>query len=153
MSTGKRIRAGHVIEIGVPGGTAYAQYVGEHPSLGGTLLLDPTVQAEPLPDTSRFDGTRGYYVFYPVRAAVRAGLVTVHSAAPLGDAAVPERLRRAGARSPDGRVLTWVVVDRSGQSVFERLEDEQRMLPIGAIWNHEMLVHRIAEGWRPEREG
>lgn len=147
------IQGGDVIEIRVPGGTAYAQYVGEHPSLGGTLLLDPTVQAEPLLDTSRFDGSTGYYVFYPVRAAVRAGLVTVRAPAPLENATVPERLRRAGVRSPDGRVLTWIVLDRSGLSVFERLEDGQRTLPIGAIWNHEMLVHRIAEGWTPEREG
>jgi len=37
--------------------------------------------------------------------------------------------------------------------VKSTLSEEERRLPIAAIWNHEFLVQRVSEGWRPEMEG
>jgi hypothetical protein len=34
----------------------------------------------------------------------------------------------------------------------EKLSVEEALLPIVAIWNHEMLLHRVAQGWRPEKD-
>jgi hypothetical protein len=51
-------------------------------------------------------------------------------------------------------VKTWIVEGRStGEVTKHVLSEEERLLPIAAIWNHEFLVQRVATGWRPEKEG
>ena len=60
-------------------------------------------------------------------------------------------MRRAGARSTS-RVETWLIDDESGTAVKTTLSDDERYLPIAALWNHEILVHRLRDHWRPEQE-
>lgn len=141
------------MEVAIPGGKVYAQYVGEHPSLGGTLLLDPQIHPADA-NASAFDTTRAYYAFYPVRAALKAGLISIAGTASLDGRSVPRTLRRAGARAREGQVLTWIIVrDQTPQRVVEELDDSDRMLPIGWIWSHDSLIQAVLEGWRPEAEG
>jgi hypothetical protein len=51
------------------------------------------------------------------------------------------------------RVTTWIIVDECGEVLKRTLSDEDLLLPIESIWNHEYLIGRIKEGWRPEHEG
>jgi hypothetical protein len=62
------------------------------------------------------------------------------------------RLRRPGARSV-GRIDTWVIEDGTHEVVKKALTDEELKLPIAAIWNHEILIQRVREGWNPLQEG
>jgi hypothetical protein len=49
-------------------------------------------------------------------------------------------------------VVTWIVIDGNAELLRDKLNAEERRLPIAVIWNHELLVQRLAEGWRPEEE-
>jgi len=92
---------------------------------------------------------RGYLTFYPAKAAIVQKLATIVGYLQAPD--LPKRLRRAGVRSGCA-VETWVIEDASGEVVKRELSDQERQLPIAAIWNHEFLVQRVSEGWRPEFE-
>jgi hypothetical protein len=145
----KRPKPGDVLELATPDGLIYLHYLGKHPEYGDGVAVSPTRQARrvtPSPDLFR----AGYVTFYPVLAAVSQGLVTVigHLASP----GLPKRLRRPGARS-GRRVETWIIEDDFGEIVKRQLSEEEQALPIAAIWNHELLIQRVAEGWRPEMEG
>lgn len=128
---------------------AYLQYIGKHREYGDTIRVSQSLKEPCVPVTEELF-SRGYFAFYPVITALNQGLVEVvaHVPAPRP----PERLRRAGVRS-NGDVKTWIVEDGAQEIVKARLSDEELNLPIAAIWNHEMLVQRVREGWSPSREG
>lgn len=89
-------------------------------------------------------------LFYPFSAAVSRGMVRVIGSMPSPE--LPARLRRAGIRS-GGKIETWIVQDEDNvETVRRTLTDEERHLPIAAIWNHELLLKRVREGWRPEHK-
>lgn len=74
------------------------------------------------PDISSDLFNSAYFTFYPATAALTNQLVSV--VGNVGTPSIPSRLRRAGAR--EGRLVK--------------------------TWNHELLLQRISEGWRPEME-
>ena len=144
----KRATPGHVLEFVVDDSRGYAQYLGRHPQYGDGILVRPTPVAErPSLTADLFAG--GYVTFYPASAAVAHGLVEVIGALPYKG--LPHRFRRAGARE-GGKILTWIIEDSHGEIVRQELAAEERRLPIAAIWNHEMLLHRVSKHWRPEDE-
>lgn len=145
----RRAKVGDVLELDAGNRFAYLHYIGKHPEYGDAVLVNPRFQERQTPVTAEtFSGA--YVAFYPVSAAVRQGLVDV--VANLLPPAVPNRLRRAGART--GRhVDTWIIEDGHQEVVKDKLSDEELRLPIAAIWNHELLIQRIAGGWTPIQEG
>lgn len=145
----KRVKAGDVLELKAGDRFAYLHYIGKHPEYGDAVLVNPRLRERQASVTGEnFSG--GYVAFYPVTAAVAQGLVDVVAHLPPPN--LPERLRRAGARS-GRRVDTWIIEDGSREVVKAKLSEEELRLPIAAIWNHELLVQRIAEGWNPTQEG
>ncbi len=58
----------------------------------------------------------------------------------------------ASTAAPPPAPRAWLIVDGEHEVLTRELTPEQRLLPIGAVWNHELLVGRLAEGWRPEME-
>lgn len=145
----KRLRPGDVLEVRLPEGLGYVLYLGTHPEYGdGIAVSSAVVTQRPSLTQGFFD--EGYVTFYPARAALAQDLVTVVGRLPAP--ALPRALRRPGVRT--GRTVeTWIIEDESGETVKRTLGAQERLIPIAAIWNHELLVHRIAEGWRPEQEG
>src|SRR5688572_8419400 len=102
----KRVKLGDVFEVDVRGRFAHLQYLGKHPIYGDVIFVSSDLKVGPAPvSAERFE--KGYVAFYPVRASVAAGLVEVKGALPPA-AEVPQRLRRAGARSGK-RVDTWII--------------------------------------------
>jgi hypothetical protein len=144
-----RPKPGDLLDFEVPGGIALAVYVGRHRDCGDAISVWPKV----FPQRPRLDALEpkdAYVTFYPARAAQRAGLVhVVGSAVP---PPMPGVLRRAGARAGT-RVETWVIERESGDVVRGVLSDDERRLPIAALWNHEFLVARVVSGWQPTDEG
>jgi hypothetical protein len=149
----KRAKVGDILEVRVPGGLAYLQYIAKHARYGEMILVSsPRHRVRPQATTRLFDGA--YVTFYPVGAAVRHGLVDIVGHAPISAGTPPTRFRRTGARPRDGGpVETWVIEDESGETVRTSLSDEERSLPIVRLLNHEALIHYIVTGWRPEVEG
>lgn len=145
----KRVKVGDVLELEAGQRFAYLHYIGKHPEYGDAVLVNPQFQ-ERQPSVTADIFSDAYVAFYPVMAAVSQGLIDIVGHLP--PPRLPTRIRRAGARS--GRhVDTWVIEDGSREVVMAKLSDEDLRLPIAAIWNHELLVERIAEGWTPAQEG
>lgn len=144
---GTRVELGDILAIDVEGNNVMVQYVGKHQDYGDTIWVfdDGVLLSEAIANKS----SAGYYAFYPVRRAVGEKLVTVIGSAPMALRGVPRRLRRAGARAADGRILTWVIEDGPQVQVKESLNASERSLPIGAIWSHSIFVQRLAERWKP----
>jgi hypothetical protein len=144
----KRARPGDVLEVQLQNGNGYLQYLGAHPEYGDAIAVCPAIlPRRPVVTTSLFD--ESYVTFYPARTAVAQGLVAVLGNLPAFP--VPIVLRRPGARL-GRKVETWVIEGRTGETVKQVLDVAERRIPIAAIWNHNLLVQRIGEGWRPEQE-
>jgi hypothetical protein len=144
----KRTKSGDVLELEVPSGFAYLHYLGKHPEYGDAMLVSPQFQERRVTVTADIF-LDAYVAFYPVTAAVSQGLL--HIVGHLRPPVLPSRLRRAGARS-GRRVDTWVIEGGSREVVKSTLSDDELRLPIASIWNHELLLQRIAEGWTPVQE-
>ena len=141
-----RIKVGDVLQFRIGNCFAYLHYIGRHPEYGDAVLVAPHMHQLPVSLTSAIF-VDSYVAFYPAATAVSQGLVEVVSH--LDPPHIPKRLRRAGARS--GRNIdTWIIEDGDREVVKVSLSEEDLQLPIAAIWNHELLVQRIVEGWKPQ---
>jgi hypothetical protein len=146
----KRAKTGDVLALRAPDGEVYVHYLGKHVEYGDGIAVCPAVQRRGVavtPDLFQ----NAYVTFYPATAAVARGMAEVVGSLP--SPGLPRRFRRPGARS--GRLVkTWILEDAAGAIlVKELLSEEDLHLPIAVIWNHEFLLQRVAEGWRPEMEG
>lgn len=155
IDTRKRTKLGDVIEIQTSLGLSYIQYVGKHPEYGDAVrVLPQCYQQRPIDFTQLMKTTACYMAFYSANAAVAAGFAEVVAALDVPEGVeVPRHLRRAGARSRDQRILSWIIEGNGQETVHKELSDAQKRLPIAAIWDHELLVQRIEEKWSPEQEG
>lgn len=150
----KKARVGDVLEVQVPAGFAYVQYLGKHPGYGDVIRVLPGVHAEQVTDFSALVAAEGYCTFYPATAFVARGFTRVVHSGPLpAGVGVPTTWRRVGARAPSGEIRTWVIEAPGEQIVRKELTDSERQLPIAAIWDHEYLVQSLSEGWSPAQEG
>jgi|SRR5450432_589274 hypothetical protein len=144
-----KLKSGDVLRVSASGGSIYLQYLGKHSEYGDAVAVCPAVQAPATavtPDLFR----DAYVTFYPAGAAFARGMVEVEGHLP--SPGIPRRMRRAGARA-GRRVETWVLEDAAGADEVRReLSEEERHLSIAAIWNHELLLQRVTQGWRPETE-
>lgn len=145
----KRAKPGDVLEVTAADGVIYTHYLGKHPEYGDAVAVCPTKHLKRVPVSPNLFHS-GYVTFYPAVAAVNRGLAAVVGHLP--SPGLPKRVRRPGARS-GRKVETWIIEDDSRETVKDRLSDEDRELPIAVIWNHELLVQRVSEGWRPDMEG
>jgi hypothetical protein len=148
-----RARPGDLLEVRTSRGLAYLRYTARHSDFGDTVRVLPGFHDTRPHAWTGMDEQTGYFAFYPVGAAVRQGLLEVVGNHPLPDGLkLPAVLRRPGARSRDGRVLGWLVCTGTEEVLKSELSSEERQLPIGVIWNHELLLLRLATEWHPARE-
>ena len=147
--TAKRTKIGDVLEVVTPDGLIYLHYIGKHAEYGDGVAVCPVKQPGRVAvSAALFQDS--YVTFYPASAAVARGLASVVGSLPTKG--LPSRMRRAGARR-GRKVLNWIIEGGSKEVLKEKLSDEERKLPIAAIWNHEFLIGRVSDGWRPEMEG
>lgn len=149
MARHETLSSGSVLRARTPAGDVHVLYLGTHPVYGdGVLVARGLARVDASVDDGRFSD--GYVAFYPARDAVRQRLVEV--VAQLAPRGLPSRLRRPGARR--GReISTWILEDGDAETVRRELSDDERRLPIAAVWNHALLVQRVTEGWDPTAEG
>jgi hypothetical protein len=142
----KRAKPGEVFRVDTSGGFIYLQFLGRHPEYGDAVLVCPKkMRREPLELHAIFNSA--YAVFYPISAAIKQGLVRRVGFFPTPG--IPTRWRRPGAWVRD-RIETWIIEDESAGEILRReLTEDERRLPIAEIWNHEMLIQRVSEGWQP----
>jgi hypothetical protein len=144
----KRLTIGDVLAVQAGDRLAYVQYIGSHPEYGDAILVSPMLHERAVPVTSDLFAD-GYVTFYPAKAAANQRLVELIDNLP--SPPLPDRLRRAGKRS-GGRVDTWIIEDSKRETAKSRFSNDERKLPIAAIWNHALLVQRLVERWDPTLE-
>ncbi len=145
----KRAKPGDVLAVSTLDGVIYLQYLGRHAEYGDGVAVCPRIIQTPgaaiTPELFR----DAYVTFYPAAAGVRRELADVVGHLP--SPGLPRRWRRPGARV-GLKIVTWILEDSCGEELKRQLSEEERHLPIAAIWNHELLIQRVVEGWRPEME-
>lgn len=145
----RRLRPGDVLEVCVSNGFAYVVYVGKHADYGDAVSVHPATYAT-RPSLTEALSEENYVTFYPAGAAVAQDLASVVGR--LTAPPMPPVFRRAGVRSGSA-VETWVIESESGEALRHELTEEERRLPIAAIWNHALLVERISARWNPVTAG
>ncbi len=155
-ATRKKARFGDVFEVRTPQGLAYLQYTSKHPEYSDTVRILPGLfKTRPSPDElAALTTQEGYFTFYLVSLAVRHGLVELIGNYPIpAGLEAPSKLLRAGFRTSEGKALAWFLWDGTHETLLKReLTPEEQRISLAQMWNHEFLVHRLAEQWRPEHE-
>lgn len=148
----QKVRIGDVLEIRTPRGLAYAQYTHQNAKFGGLIRVLPGFyQERPVDLGPLVGGPSAFVVFYPVRAAVSQGVVSVVENRPVPEHAHDFPLFRSGTPDPiTKKVGTWWFWDGEESWPVGTLTDEQRKMPIRMIVNHTGLVDLIAAEWKPQ---
>lgn len=146
----RRVRPGSILEIVTSRGLRYLQYIGRHSRYGDVIaVLGGWFDERPC-DVQTLALHKLYYTFYPARLSVRSKATEVVGYAPLGPAeTIPHRLRREGAISNDGQVLTWIISDGNSEYVTRELTADEEALTIASLWNHEYLKEQLEMEWVP----
>lgn len=161
-SRGKTPRIGDVIEVDTANGRAYAQYCYEdagRTGLGALLRVLPGFfTARPASFTELVAMPERYFVYFPVRAAVRSGEVSIVGHEPVPEWARDAPLMRWGLPMPDKtggrpRVHVWWLM-RGNERLeppipAEDLSVEQERLSLREQVNYPALVSRLEAGWEP----
>jgi hypothetical protein len=151
---GSKLRVGDLLEILIGEALAYVAYIGRHVEYGDAIWVIPrTFEQRPADLADIFERT-GYLTFYPAKSALSHKLVEIAGALSIKQIPeVPRHLRRAGARARTGEILAWIVEKDGVDTLRKQLSEDEKLLPIAAIWNHEFLLERIVEGWTPKMVG
>jgi hypothetical protein len=145
----RRASPGDVLTFISGGKRAFLQYLGRHPEYGDAVAVCPGFR--PLKSRATVKDIEDSYVtFYPVQAAIRAGLVEIVYRLPA--AGMPSRIRRPGIRSSKDGTFSWFIKTGDSECRVRELTKEDRKLPIAEIVNHEYLIERIRAKWRPETD-
>jgi hypothetical protein len=149
-----RAKLGDIVEIPTPSGLAYAQYTHKHSMYGALLrVFSGTHPTRPTDLNSVLAGDVQFMCFFPLQAAIEAGIVQVagNASLPVGAAKLP--VFRAGVMNPATRkVGVWWLWDGEREWRVGSLTPEERYYPIRGVWNDALLVERIVSGWRPEND-
>lgn len=146
-----KIRIGDIVEIPTNKGLSYAQYVLKKEKWGALLRILPSFFDARPNDFSKIVHEKECFVtFFPLQAAISREIFEV-----VGNAEIPAHaltfplFRAAGFIDREGKVLDWWLWDGEREWRVEKLSEEQRNLPIRAVWNDTLLIERIEEGWKP----
>ena len=142
---------GDVVEIPTKKGLAYAQYTHKNAQWGALIRVLPGFHAARPPDLGPVvAGPERFVTFFPLQQAINRGIFEIVGQAEVPPAARPFPLFRvAGFVDREGRVHDWYLWDGGQDRKIGKLTDEQRKLPILAVWNDTWLVEAIEEGWTP----
>lgn len=144
-----RLLGGEILEVPIGARFGYVQFLGNHPEHGDTILVNPALHDRQAHFPAGFF-SKGYVTFFPATLEVtqRRAEVVAQSSPP----GVPKRYRRPSAVASDGKAEGWVIEGGWRNVIKRELTDEERSIPIAAVWTREKLSAQIAKGWTPEIE-
>lgn len=147
----RRARIGDVFEIQTSIGLAYVQYTHHRDDWGALIRVLPGLfQQRPAALGDLVSKREAFVTFFPLQAAVSKGIVELVGTEPIPASSREFPLfRAAGFVDRQGRVLDWLLWDGQREWKIGSLTEEQRVLPIRAVWNDTLLRERIEEGWTP----
>jgi hypothetical protein len=146
----RRIKLGDVFEIITPKGSAFFQYTHQNKQMGALIrILEGIWARKPENIGEAVNGRHTFQVFFPLQAAANLGVVTF-----IGNYPIPAHakefpiFRYAGIGNASGEI-PWALWDGE-KWWWVQLTEEIRKLPLKAIVNDTMLIHKIVNGWLPE---
>jgi hypothetical protein len=152
--SGKRPRIGDIVEIATSKGFAYALYSHEHtkePRMGSLLRVLPGFYAiRPKRFSELIEHREQFSVFFPLRAALRQGIVRIVGHEELPDWAARFPVFRSGLPDRHGKIHDWWLWDGENEWRVGALTPEMRSFPKRGIVNDTRLVEMIEGGYRPE---
>lgn len=148
------IKTGDVFSIKTGKGLAYFQYVKKVAPMGTLIRVLPGTYAAEQPDLPALvSQVTNFWVFFPVAAALKQGIVQNVTNNPVPEHSQRTPTFRTGVVDPStGKVGTWWLWDGEREWKAGSLSGEQRKLPIRGAWNDVLLVERIEAGWLPEND-
>lgn len=149
-----RLETGDVIEIRTRLGFSYAQYTHDIRQYGALIRVFEHTYPERPGDIGQVVGDKvRFSVFFPLKAAVGAGIFSVVGNIPVREELQAFPVFRAGVVDPaTGKVATWWLWDGKAEQKLGKLTEDQKKLPIRGVWNDTLLIERIESGWTPERD-
>jgi hypothetical protein len=150
----KRPSPGDVIEIPIPNGFSYAQYIHLHavpPKYGALLRVLPGTFDHQLSDFKKLVLLReSFLAFFPLGAACRRGIVRVVSKEPIPYWSQKFPTFRTGIANKDGKVRKWFIWDGKTERAAGTLTDREKGYPyLTGVWNDTLLIERISSRWLP----
>lgn len=149
----KRAKIGDVIEIAVPKGFAYAQFIAKTKYSDLIRVLDE-IHKQPVTDFEELvEKKEKFLIFFPFTVAVWRGIFPVVS-----NQKVPSRFdkfplfRCRGRVQANGKALDWWLWDGEKTWFIDQLKSKQKKLPIRQTVNEKMLIRFINDGWTPEKD-
>jgi len=144
------LAVGDILEVACEGGMAYVSYAGKHSWLGDAIWVVSELFPTPQSDWGNVFARDGYFTFYAVDAGLRHKHMRRVGYALEAMRPIPEMVRTAVNKENDV-VTSWLITD--GVKRIPRrdadLSADERLLPIGAIWNFKLLCERLTSRWKP----
>lgn len=145
------LKIGDVLEVKTSKGFAYIQYTHEDPVCGEIVrVLEGTFI-----DTQHTDQLcilvqkpHAFIAIIPLAAAVRKKIFKVVARCDIPDFAS----QYPTFRTAKGAYERYVLYNGEKKWRKDDLSSGEKAFPIRSIWNDTLLVERIEEGWRPEKE-
>jgi hypothetical protein len=147
-------KAGDIFEIRTSRGIAYFQFVKKLPLMGSLIRILPGVYDSAPPNwLNLVNRETNFWIFLPVSAAIKRGIVKRIHHFEVPDHARQTPVFRSGVVDPQtGKVRIWWLWDGEKEWRVDTVTEEQRRLPILASWNDTLLVERIEQDGRPEKD-
>ena len=153
---GKRMKIGDVFEIETPKGMGYFQYVYRNSETGFPLtrILPGLYSEEPENMADLVAQKELFLIHFMVNAALYHKLIRKigNYEIPTGLELPPKYVRRT--EWVRGKFNCWHIVDYETlyvKAVVRELDEEQKKLSPSGMWNYNLLVARLAEGWTLEK--
>jgi len=149
---GEKMKAkiGNVLEIPTKKGIAYVQYTHET-EYGGVVRVLNGVYDQPLNKDSLCKlatEPHEFIAIIPVTAAVWRKIFIVAAHCDIPESARSHPIFRSSKDAYEDYFL-W---DGEEKWSKDELSEDEKKYPILSIWNDTLLIERIEEGWRPQKE-
>lgn len=143
---------GDIIEIKTGKGLAYAQYTHRNKPFGALIRVFEGLHALRPSDLEQLAASSvAFSTFFPLNSALREKVVEKVGRAAIAPQNQAFPLFRDGVHDPiTKKVGTWWLWDGTREWKVGKLKPGQYHLPIRGVWNLDLLVMRIEEGWRQE---
>lgn len=122
--------------------------------MGSLIRILPGIFPEPVTDFDSLASAKEmYFVHFPLGAGISQGLVRIVGNFPIGVGSErPARMKRPIGRAPNGKILSWAIMENGKDRFTSELTDDEKRLSLCVIWNDTLLAERMADGWTPQKQ-
>jgi hypothetical protein len=150
---GRELTVGEVVEIPTRKGFAYAQNTGRWPKWEYLIRVLPgTYKKRPTDLRSLVAQKERFVTFFALGKAIADGDFQLVGRENVPACPEPRLFRVRGFIDRAGKVRNWFIWDGKKSWRVEKLDDEQRRLPIRTLPNLASLIHKIENDWTPESD-